>query len=93
MRVKLAFAAITVAALAMVACEPSSSEAPRNVPTPLSSACRQASNLDGYAYRGPDGSWVYVPEGTVLVEELRSDPGADVEAGCQALVDEYNANR
>lgn len=55
--------------------------------------CAFAQELEGYSYQLADGSTVDVPSGAAQVAEMLADPGVDVEAGCQALVDEWFDNQ
>lgn len=99
--ISAAFASATIVALGVVvACEP---EAPDNQPRPIQVSphspaqvepwqCQVARQFPAYSYTY-QGSRVDVPSGKVLVEEIESDPNADAEAGCTALVEEYNRNR
>lgn len=91
MRIRLGFAAITVAALTVVACQP---DAPDNQRTPLvPDACAFVQGLPGYSYQGPDGRWVHVQDGAIRVEEWRSDPSVDLERACASAKAEYLDNR
>lgn len=83
MRVRLAFAAITVTALSLVSCQPSSPERP--------SVCESATMVPPYSVTYEDGSSVGVPSG---VDQLSEGHG-DLSRGqvCALIVGQWDQDR
>ena len=84
MRIRLAFVAITVATLTVVACNP---DAP-STPDP----CQLASGLPAYDLVAVDGSAIHVPAGRDRVRDASMDglSGKALTRACDAFIAEYN---
>lgn len=87
MRIRLAFAAITVTTLSAVLFTGCSPDAPDNQPRPLA-PCDEANQLPPYVAAYEDGSTVNVPSGAELVAEAQAN-GDDLNAACLGFVAQY----
>ena len=90
MRIRLAFAAITVATLAFVTLAGCNPDAPARK-APLS-VCQRAEMVPSYSVTYEDGSRVAEPSGLVQLAELSAD---DVprSVACNAIVQQYEDDR
>lgn len=91
MKIKLAFAAITLGTLALVGCQSTSTRHPSPAPVATADPCKEASKLPAYTVTLRDGGEVSTPSGEDLVREASMDGlnGADLTRACKAFISQY----